>query len=345
MKSLGLIRYTLPIGAASALLAGCGVIQPPIGAPAAGTQSHATSIADGSWLLPQAKGANLMYVSGDSTNKVYVYSYPGTLVGELSGISHPTGECVDGTGDVFIVTGSGSVSNQVYEFSHGGTSPIATLSNPGLGASCSVDSATGNLAVANLYDPNNPGGRGDILIYTGAQGQPTAYSSSQFLGFGSCGYDNDGNLYAEGGTTGSGQPIELGRLSNGSSSFEMMHLNKSVYTGDLFWPTVQWDGANMTISTIPHTERGKDSGPVSIYQLSISGTNATVVGTTTLNFKKNRHRGQTWIYKSNIIGSDSYKGGNVSTWSYPQGGKPSQTIEKIPDIELLGITVSPKQSR
>ena len=33
MKSLGLCRYALTIGAAAALLAGCGGSQPPIGAP------------------------------------------------------------------------------------------------------------------------------------------------------------------------------------------------------------------------------------------------------------------------------------------------------------------------
>jgi hypothetical protein len=69
-----------------------------------------------------------------------------------------------------------------------------------------------------------------------------------------------------------------------------------------------------------------------------------VIGTTALTFKKNRHRGQTWLYGGGVIGADSYKGGNVSTWLYPRGGKPNQTIEKIPDIDLMGITVSPKQS-
>jgi hypothetical protein len=76
-----------------------------------------------------------------------------------------------------------------------------------------------------------------------------------------------------------------------------------------------------------------------------SNTLADVIGTTELVFKKNRHRGQTWIYGGSIIGADSDKDGNVSTWSYPRGGKPNQTIEKIPDIELMGVTVSHKQSR
>ena len=40
MKSLGLGRYALTLGAAAALLAGCGGSQPPIGAPGAMPQSH-----------------------------------------------------------------------------------------------------------------------------------------------------------------------------------------------------------------------------------------------------------------------------------------------------------------
>jgi hypothetical protein len=348
MKRSGLGRYALTIGAAAAFLAGCGGSQPLIDAPSATQQRPAIVTADrgGSRLLPQTKGTDLLYVSGDSTNKVYVYSYPkGKLVGKISGVSHPGGECVDQAGDVFVVTGSPSASNEVYEFAHGGTSPMAILSNPGYGSSCSVDSKTGNLAVANIDDPSNPSAHGDIAIYTAAQGQPTMYSSSQFLAFGSCGYDNEGNLYVEGSTTGSGEPIELALLSRGSSSLEMLQLNKSVYAGYLFWPAVEWDGTNMTISTVPHPEGRKASGVVSVYQLSISGTNADVIGTTELVFKKNRHRGQTWIYGGSIIGADSYKDGNVSTWSYPRGGKPNQTIEKIPDIELMGVTVSHKQSR
>jgi hypothetical protein len=35
MKSLGLNRYALTIGAAAAMLVGCGGSQPPIGAPGA----------------------------------------------------------------------------------------------------------------------------------------------------------------------------------------------------------------------------------------------------------------------------------------------------------------------
>ena len=62
MKSLGLSRYALAIGAASALLAGCGGSQPPIGAPGAMPQSRATTTQarhGKSWMMPEAKRGEL----------------------------------------------------------------------------------------------------------------------------------------------------------------------------------------------------------------------------------------------------------------------------------------------
>ena len=51
------------------LLAGCGGSQPPIGAPGARLQSSpVVSRAErrGSWMLPEAKGEDLLYVSNPS---------------------------------------------------------------------------------------------------------------------------------------------------------------------------------------------------------------------------------------------------------------------------------------
>jgi hypothetical protein len=53
------------------------------------------------------------------------------------------GDCSNRTGDVFVPN-----NTEVFEYAHGGTSPIATLSLPGnSGAACSIDPSTGNLAV------------------------------------------------------------------------------------------------------------------------------------------------------------------------------------------------------
>ena len=76
----------------------------------------------------------------------------------------PQGECSDSHGDVFITDAFGS---NIQEFAHGGTTPIANLSDVGEEASgCAVDSVTGNLAVTNYYP-------GNVAIYKNAEGTPT----------------------------------------------------------------------------------------------------------------------------------------------------------------------------
>ena len=77
MKSLDFSRYVLGVCAAVAMLAGCGGSQPPIGTPGAMPQTSALAThADRgtSWMLPDAKSKDLLYV-GDIYD-VTVYSYP-----------------------------------------------------------------------------------------------------------------------------------------------------------------------------------------------------------------------------------------------------------------------------
>ena len=71
----------------------------------------------------------------------------GKLVGTFDvgfgGSYGESGDCTDANGNVFI-----SNDDNVFEYAHGGTEPIATLDLPGSNAiGCSVDPTTGNLAV------------------------------------------------------------------------------------------------------------------------------------------------------------------------------------------------------
>jgi hypothetical protein len=94
-----LARYALSFGAASALLAGCGGTQPPIGAPGTMPQSRAIAThteRGGSWMLPEAKSQKLLYVSSDATKEVYIFEYPKLkLLTTLSGFESPEGLCSD----------------------------------------------------------------------------------------------------------------------------------------------------------------------------------------------------------------------------------------------------------
>lgn len=152
MRSLGLAGTLL---AAAAMLAGCGGSQPPIAAPGAIPQSPAVAThaeRGGSWMLPEARGEDLLYadLSGANADVIYVFSYPkGKLVGRLyqSGSQYQQGLCSDSRGHVFVTTLSSSLfGGNIYEYAHAGTKPIETLYEHGLWPwGCAVDASTGNL--------------------------------------------------------------------------------------------------------------------------------------------------------------------------------------------------------
>src|SRR5580693_2694276 len=104
VKSLDFRRYALSSCVAAAMLVGCGGSQPPIGAPGAMPQTSASATrADRgkSWMLPEAKSEDLLYVTNYSY--ISVYSYPqDKLVGILNGFRSSVGECVDSKGDIVI---------------------------------------------------------------------------------------------------------------------------------------------------------------------------------------------------------------------------------------------------
>jgi hypothetical protein len=350
MKNVDFGRCALGICLAAAMLAGCGGSQPPIGAPGAMAQNRAAAAHpdhSGSWMLPEAKSEALLYLSagqGGESGFVKVFSYPqGKLVGTVTGLYEPFGECVDSSGDVFVVAYANPSLNasNIYEYAHGGTTPIATLNDPGVGWGCSVDPTTGNLAVTG-GDPSYPD-EGAVAIYAAAQGTPTMYYSSAFKAFGNCGYDNTGNLYLDGALVST--QIGFARLAGGSQSIQTISLNKPIYTVGGFLPSVQWDGNNVTISSFPNKE---GTGTLLIYQLKISGNSATVKGTSELKSQKHvGHLGQTWIFEKTVVGAeDGDNFGKASYWNYPEGGKPTSTIEDATDLRKgspWGAAISPAQ--
>jgi hypothetical protein len=283
----------------------------------------------GSWMLPEAKGEDLLYISSSDTGSVYVYTYPqGQLAGTLTGFVSLFGECTDAAGDVFIISDSSFTKNYpstIYEYAHGGASPIATLTDTKAAFGCAVDSTTGNLAASGA----------GVAIYKHAAGQPRFYSSPVALHY--CGYDGQGNLYVSGDNTQYGNKANLYRLSKGSRGLEQISLNATIYV-DVMWPSVQWHGKYLTVSS---DEYGK---PITIYRFRISGSSGTAVGSTTLTARVNSFFGQTWIQGHTIIGYGAFKRGYQSAyfWPYPTGGQPQLKIKKVGDAkqDLFGAVVS-----
>jgi hypothetical protein len=140
----------------------------------------------GSWMAPGASSSDLLYVT--TGNDVDLLSYPGlSRVGTLVGFNGPKGECVDGAGNVWITS---AYAGRVIEYPHGATSPIAVL-NADDAVACTIDSSSGNLAVANESDA--------VQVFAHARTRPATYACPNAYLF-NCAYDAAGNLFVEGQT-------------------------------------------------------------------------------------------------------------------------------------------------
>lgn len=312
-------RYALGVCAVVTTLVGCGASQVSLGPREPTGQNEMLAVRPDrgrSWMAPDAKKANLLYISDLATDDVYVYSYPeGVLEGTLTGFKRPWGLCVDKGGKVFVTEESGF---QIREYAHGGTTPLATLKDPGEDpGGCSVDPTTGDLAVANISTPaTDPG---DVAIYKKARGARRAYKDSEITFYEYCSYDNQGNLYVDGMTA---SAFVFAELPKGKTSFANIALNEKIQ----FAGGVQWDGNYVAI---------RDYEANVIYQFSISGSGGTETGATPLDGSS--YVAQFWIQGSNVVGPDA-NSGNVMFWNYPAGGSPTKTINGL--TTPWGVTIS-----
>jgi len=315
--------------ASFAALAACGGSQPPTAAPGAMSQSRAIaahSQRGGSWMLPEAKKKDLIYVSSfgppSGPWQILVFSYPqGELLGTLSGFPELLGECVDKKENVFVTSATSSGVGYIYEYAHGGSSPIATLNDPLTSPeSCSVDAKTGNLAVISV---------GGVAVYPHAQDSPTTYTDPSFGAMNYGGYDNQGNLFVDGTRESVG--FVFAELPSGSSGFRDIYVDQPCRDDG----SVQWDGRYITLQTVAQG----GFAPRVIYRLSVSGSSATVLGTTALKSNRNRYDGgQFWIQGKDVIGPDN-DGESVALWKYPIGGRGIRTIRNV-GREAWGVAVS-----
>jgi len=198
--------------------------------------------------------------------------------------------------------------------------PIKTLSIPGsFPTSCAMD-ANGDLAVG-IYDGTASAMGGDVVIFKNASGSGTAYTTpldEEFFD----GYDNQGNLFADGFGNGGFELIELPRSS--STSEKITTSNSPEFPG-----SVQWDGTYLTVF---------DQDTSETYQYTVSGTTATLKNT--VQFTGASDCAQTWIVKGLVYCGDA---GNEDgeVFKYPAGGSPIATLTGAFDFPL-GVTVAKK---
>lgn len=270
-------------------------------------------------MSPEASREQLLYISSNSgPAAVFAFSLPQLrLVGTLTGFRSPQGLCVDAKGDVWV-TDPGS--QQIFEYAHGGTTPITTLSemyyHP---VECSVDPTTGNLAVVN--GPVN-GAPINIAVYPSAQGTPKYYTDYNVENYYYCGYDNGGNLFVD--ALNQSSHFALIELRAGAARFNSVTLNQAI-------------GAPGGLQFADHFLAILDEDGNVIYRFAVNADGqGREVGATSLSDASNALK-QLWIQGKRVIVADL---GALTTWlyHYPNGGNPFNALEGYG--KPIGVTIS-----
>lgn len=297
------------------VLVGCARSQPAVGAagvlPQTGAMApHAER--SRSWIAPEAKSEDLLYIS--DVYGVHIFSYPtGQHVGDITGFASPAGLCTDQKGDVFVTD---TPSRLVYEFAHGSTKVLQTLGDIYVDfgpIDCSVDSATGNLAVASAD-------AAFVVIFPKAKQNPKVYyvhAADAHMFF--CAYDNKGDLFVDQIANGSNNYI--GELPKGGLGFETYLLDQRIAPPG----GIQFDGKHVTIEALQSEI---------VYRLRFRAPKAIIVGTTPLDGTTSVE--QYWIQGKTLVGPD--ENSTVFLWKYPRGGSPVSSIQGF--TEPYGSTVS-----
>jgi hypothetical protein len=273
-----------------------------------------------SWMDPAAKSGTLLYITDNGSNTVVVYSYPTfKLVGTLTGFDNVQGDCVDASGNVWF---DNTQASQLLEYAHGGTSPIATLNDPGqYPVGCSVDPTNGDLAVSNFYSTNGP--PGSVSIYKNATGTPATFTPPNFAVVYFLGYDKHGTLYLDGIDGGSTFLF----ASFGGKKFKTITLQQPIGGPG----AVQAIGESIVVGD-------QTSGNNAAYAFSIEGSSGKLVKTTPLTGANDIV--QFDIYKNALVGGDlNFNGSSADRFKYPAGGAPKKAVAGL--TAPIGAVISP----
>lgn len=290
---------------ASATVAGCGASNEP--------SAVVTPRLSKSWVSPAASSSTDLVYALTANSVVSIYSYPGgTQVGSLTGFASLTGICSDGSGNVWIIDTPSSQTSTLYEYAHAGSHPIATLNGPKSPYVCSVDPASGNLALGDLDST--------VAVYTGARGSPTYYSTVGFMeDVRIITYDGSGDLYFRSEQ----DKTATGWLQQGGSS--VMHF------GVTRRGSYGWDGQHLAIrglAKMPKTNalilfKVVGGGGSKVGQVRLNGCNGTF-GTFSI-------RGSELAVP--CLGNTGY---TLSYYNYPSGGNPIAALS----VHAFDVTIS-----
>lgn len=316
-------KRALGTGLAIAILSGCAA-QNVTGAVPQGTISAGHGALGKSWIKPGSSGETLIYISSQDyyppshTSSVYIYNYPsGELVGTITGLEYVEGLCSDSDGDVWVTTYDNSTTGFVYEYSHGATSPKATLTDDGEALDCSLDPSSGNLAVGNCCFK--------VAMYANASGSPTYYTTPKLEVDEYLSYDGSGNLYVD-----SNRSYKADWIPKGGAVTRFGFTPKARHGGLI------WDGQYLTADYGATIYRYQPSG----------GRSGNPVGTVTLDGLDNVDGEIGCCYYSiedSILALAH--GDAVNVYDYPEGGEPTLTISGLTNAIGVAISIAPSAPR
>jgi hypothetical protein len=315
------LRYAACLGVLTGALAGCAGL-PPGTSPVAPLHKA---------LLARSAGSQTDLLYAGNKHKAIVLTYPdGTLVDTFKTPFSIQAMCSDAKGDVFITaevtSKSGAQTGYIYEYAHGGESPVTTLDVPNreIPVNCSSDPTTGNLAVTS-YDVRNYSPM--VEIYTGGSGEPKLYHSAELGASPQPAYDASGNLFVISG----GNLAAL--LPKGKQDLEKIRLNKTI--GNV--AHAQWDGKYFALqSYIPTKYNGEDVS-VRYFRVQISGTTGTIVGVSHFANWRQRNPGQSWLQGNTVVATP---GKSITFWKYPTGGKSFKVLHPSDPSEAVTVSLA-----
>ncbi|MBV8530171.1 MAG: hypothetical protein JO104_02555 [Candidatus Eremiobacteraeota bacterium] len=309
----------------------------PIGSPAGGPPAFALAQAPPrvpvrsgyrkSWMDPHATGP-LLYISDSPVNVVLAYTWPKLrLIGNLSGLNYPQGECVDRSGNIWIAN---TKRSEMLEFARGSVKMIKRLKDRGQYPSgCSV-SANGDLAVANIVARVGKGyGPGSLSIYKGAGGPPKVYSDPAFGRVFFDGYDGSGNVFLDG--------------QDNNGAFLIAKFDGSTFTTlTVSGATINFPGAVQVTGSHVNVEDQLGSNGYSVmYETSLNGTTLTVDATAPL--LDGMDCVQSYISgkgkRQRVICPDGVTPG-IEVYKYTAGGSPVKALYRNV-LSPTGAVVSP----
>jgi hypothetical protein len=304
------------IGVAAAMLSGCGDAQTG-SVPSGGISQSSSGVAAGehgsSWMADGLKQRDLLYVVSNSRVDVYRY-WQRKHVGVLMDFSEPVGACADPAGNVYVVDYS---RQTIYEYAHGGKTPIKTLDDsPYAPSACSVSPSSGDLAVANSGYPYY--NSGNLAIYRNGTGKPIYLHGSglhgdEFLG---STYDDRGDLLAMTQySVSSVRDYEFYYLASKGKKPKLISLPN---VGQNSIQGLTWDGKYWVV--------GPTGDQLDLYSIARS---VSYVGAVTL--PQGSLSGSVALYRKGFVSratqvvegvNDYYPEDSVLYWDYPAGGNP-----------------------